>query len=398
MLGVWGVRACAAAILLALSAPAGGLRAEPVVTALRVGEHPDKTRFVIEVTEAVDYTIFALADPYRLVIDLPGAVWRNHPEANPGARGLIHGYRYGPFTQGVSRIVLDLTGPVRVVRDFVLAPKEGHAHRVVIDLGAVAARDFRGSAMPAMPAAVVRLPKSRPGSSSVARVVVIDPGHGGVDPGAIGATGAYEKNITLAAARELSAALVATGRYRVAMTRDSDVFVSLRDRIKTARDAEGELFVSLHADVIPNRRVRGASVYTLSETASDKEAAELAAKENRADILAGVDLSDESDEVSSILIDLAQRETMNMSARYANILITEMRRRARVLRSSHRFAGFAVLKGPDVPSVLVELGYLSNRADERLLSSTAGRATLVEALVRSTDAYFRRRGELVELP
>ena len=144
--------------------------------------------------------------------------------------------------------------------------------------------------------------------------------------------------------------------------------------------------------------MRGASVYTLSETASDKEAAELAAKENRADILAGVDLSDESDEVSSILIDLAQRETMNMSARYANILITEMRRRARVLRNSHRFAGFAVLKGPDVPSVLGRARYLSNRADERLLSSAAGRATLVEALVRSTDAYFRRRGELVELP
>ncbi len=200
----------------------------------------------------------------------------------------------------------------------------------------------------------------------------------------------YEKDITLRFALALKRALEMTRNYRVVLTRGNDEYVRLRERIAIAREANADLFISLHADSLKNRTTRGASVYTLSETASDKEAAALAAKENRSDIIAGLDLTEQNDEVTSILIDLTQRETMNQSARYANLVLAEFRKSVRVLRKSHRFAGFVVLKAPDVPSVLVELGYLSNRDDVRYLSSRSGRQALVTAIVRATQTYFRR--------
>ncbi len=220
------------------------------------------------------------------------------------------------------------------------------------------------------------------------RVVVIDPGHGGIDPGTTGVTGRLEKRITLAVAKEVARQLGATGRYHVVLTRERDEFIRLRDRVARARAAGGELFISLHADSIENGAIRGASVYTLSQTSSDAQAAALAAKENRADLIAGLDLDGESDEVATILIDLAQRETMNLSAGFANLLVPQIREVGRILRDGHRFAGFAVLKAPDVPSVLVEMGYLSNRRDERQLASPAFQVKIAGAIVRGTDRYF----------
>jgi N-acetylmuramoyl-L-alanine amidase len=242
---------------------------------------------------------------------------------------------------------------------------------------------------PPAAAAVRQAPRRADGK----RTVVLDAGHGGVDPGAIGATSTYEKDITLAMAREVRRQLEATGRYRVVMTRDSDVFVQLRDRVAKARSAQAELFVSIHADSIGSRDTRGASIYTLSETASDAEAAALAARENRADIIGGVDLSSERNrEVVSILIDLAQRETMNLSAALAGILVEELGRDIQLIPNNpHRFAGFAVLKAPDVPSVLVELGYLSNRHDEKLLTRPHHRGKVAGAIVRAIDHYFARK-------
>jgi N-acetylmuramoyl-L-alanine amidase len=178
------------------------------------------------------------------------------------------------------------------------------------------------------------------------------------------------------------------GRYRVVLTRDRDVFLRLRTRVEKARKAGADLFVSLHADSIKSRRFRGASVYTLSEKASDAEAARLAEWENKADIIAGLDLNRQSDEVTNILIDLAQRETMNFSAKFANILLPEIGKVGPLLRKSHRFAGFAVLKAPDIPSVLVEMGYLSNRDDERMLTSPKRRSKLVRAIATAIDKYF----------
>lgn len=219
-------------------------------------------------------------------------------------------------------------------------------------------------------------------------VVVIDPGHGGVDPGALGVSGIYEKHITLAMARELKAQLEKGGRYKVHLTRDRDVFIRLRERVAIARQYGADLFISLHADSVANPQLAGLSVYTLSQTASDGEAQTLADKENKADLIAGIDLSHESADVANILIDLAQRETMNRSAGFAGGVVTELGRETTLLGNTHRFAGFAVLKAPDVPSILVELGYLSNPTEEKLLRQPDYRLKLAKGIARAIDRHF----------
>ncbi|NFV79330.1 N-acetylmuramoyl-L-alanine amidase [Magnetospirillum aberrantis] len=219
-------------------------------------------------------------------------------------------------------------------------------------------------------------------------VVVIDPGHGGVDPGAIGVSGIYEKYITLAVARELKAQLEKNGRYKVHLTRDRDIFIRLRDRIAIARQYNADLFISLHADTVSNAQMRGLSVYTLSQNASDSEAQALADKENKADLIAGIDLSHESADVANILIDLAQRETMNRSAGFAGGVVEEVGHDVTLLGNTHRFAGFAVLKAPDVPSVLIEAGYLSNEVEERALRQPEYRVKLAKGIARAVDRFF----------
>jgi N-acetylmuramoyl-L-alanine amidase len=234
------------------------------------------------------------------------------------------------------------------------------------------------------------VPKAKP-RGDIRHVVAVDAGHGGVDPGTIGTSGIYEKVITLAMARELKSRMEATGRYRVVLTRDRDIFLPLRERVAIARAHGAELFISLHADSNPNPKTRGGSIYTLSEVASDKEAELLAAKENKADLIAGMDLSHESPEVTSILLDLAQRETMNYSATVAAMMVKELSKSVQLLGKSHRFAGFAVLKAPDVPSVLFELGYLSNRSEEKLLKQSDYRRKLADAVTRAIDRFFKQR-------
>ena len=242
------------------------------------------------------------------------------------------------------------------------------------------------------PSSPFRLAPRKPEPKHMAKknVIFIDPGHGGVDPGTIGVSGVYEKHITLAMARELKRQLEQTGRFKVLMSRSRDIFIRLRDRVRLARDRKAELFISIHADTVRNRNIQGPAVYTLSEKSSDKEAQELAEKENKADLIAGVDLTYETPEVTNILIDLAQRESMNQSARFATSLIRELKRNTRVLRNTHRFAGFAVLKAPDIPSVLLELGFLSNAQDERRLRSKSYRARLAAAVRKAVEAYFVR--------
>jgi N-acetylmuramoyl-L-alanine amidase len=305
-------------------------------------------------------------------------------------------------------LVLDCNDPVAVNEAFVMKPLNDRGYRLVVDLVATSRSAFlstvRGAVRPPAagrpatdrqatsgPVAVAFVPPPpppRPKFVPVQRVIVLDPGHGGVDPGAIGVSGIHEKDITLAAARDIRNELLRLGGYRVLLTRDRDEFIRLRDRVAFGRDAGADLFVSIHADTMPNRRVRGASVYTLSETASDAEAAALAVQENKADLIAGVDLSHETSEVANILIDLAQRETMNLSAQFAALLVDELRRETRLLRNTHRFAGFAVLKAPDVPSVLVELGFLSNRRDEKMLRTKTYRRKLAAAIAQGIDRYF----------
>jgi N-acetylmuramoyl-L-alanine amidase len=240
-------------------------------------------------------------------------------------------------------------------------------------------------APPAPPATAVDRKSSHAGKP----IVVIDPGHGGVDPGATSLGGVYEKNIVLALARDVKAQLDKSGKVKCVLTRDRDVFIPLRERVAIGRAANADLFVSLHADIVADPDIRGLSVYTLSQNASDAEAQALADKENKADIVAGIDLSNESPEVTNILIDLVQRESMNLSAVFAHQLIAEVSRETRqLLQNTHRFAGFAVLKAPDVPSVLVETGYLSNRGDEQMLRRPEYRAKLAAAMARAIEHYF----------
>jgi N-acetylmuramoyl-L-alanine amidase len=260
----------------------------------------------------------------------------------------------------------------------------------LVGAGAVVEILNLAGALPAMAATAKKPPvrSDQPKQPAQRRRVVIDPGHGGGDPGTIGVRGSHEKDITMIVGRELRRQLQASQRYDVIMTRERDEFVSLADRVQRARAGRGELFLSLHADAIHRPDVRGASVYTLSEKASDARAAALAAKENRADAIAGLDLSHQKPDIAAILVDLVQRETKNQSATFANILLPEMGRDVRLLDRSHRFAGFAVLKAPDIPSVLVEMGYLSNREDERLLNAAAHQARLAATLVRAIGRFF----------
>jgi N-acetylmuramoyl-L-alanine amidase len=371
---------------------------EAVVTDVRVGMQGQMTRLVLDLTEKVAFKAFTLAKPYRVVIDLPEVGWRLPSRPLPGNIGMLLKLRYGLFRPGVSRIVLDVDKPPVIEKSFMLNPDANNGYRLVIDLGMVSKGKFISSPKapapkPVVSAALFAAPKVKPAPDIVPdapakRIVVIDPGHGGVDPGTIGFSGTYEKHITLAMARELKAQLEKSGRFKVSLTRQRDIFVPLRDRVQKARNAGAELFLSVHADAIKNRNTRGLSVYTLSERASDKETAALAEKENKADLIAGINFADETPEISNILIDLTRRESMNQSAKFAIGLIKELRRQTKVLRNTHRFAGFAVLKAPDVPSVLVELGFLSNRKDEKALKDKKYRAKLARGMVQAITGYF----------
>jgi N-acetylmuramoyl-L-alanine amidase len=252
--------------------------------------------------------------------------------------------------------------------------------------GAVAAalgcRPLRAAQSPAQ-----RRPRAAPRTKPL-RVVAIDPGHGGVDPGAISPHGHYEKDLTLSAARELARQLDATGRFRVVLTRSSDTFVPLRERVARARMEHAELFVSIHADALPDSEMRGLSVYTLSDQASDRETAALAIRENKDDFVGGIRLSRQRRDIAPILLDMARRQTNNGSLALAHTIVAELGRAVPLLDKPHRSAGFAVLTAPDMPSVLVELGCLSNPAEERLLPQRAYQQRLARGLLRAIEDYF----------
>ena len=387
------------ALVGVISCPGRPTDAKPTisVTDARLWGHPGYTRFVLEMSAEVYPQLFLLPNPNRLVIDFPQvefAIPRLQGELHKPI-GVITGYRYGLLKPGVSRLVLDLAMAATVKHQFVLPPLESKPYRFVIDLepstesafqAAVANSTMRPTTRTKQPIETIRTPFL----SDDVFTIVIDAGHGGVDPGTIGRNGMYEKDVALAAAKELADIIESLGSYHIVLTRDKDIFLPLRERVAIGRGAGADLFLSLHADSIKNMKVHGAHVYSLSETASDKEAEALAAKENKADIIAGIDLAAHPSDVGSILLDLSQRETNNFSAEAANILVQEWQARGlKLLQKPPRQAGFAVLKAPDVPSILVELGFLSNSADVKKLSSTSGRAPLLEALTQAVDRYFK---------
>ena len=374
------VLATAAAAVL-WPAVARGATAQTV----RMHDHNSHTRLVLEFSGTVDFKIKRVAEPYRLLIDVAGLTWAG-PEKMDG-EGLISRVQYGRQGSGGSNISVELKSPVKVARAFVLPPTGATPTRLVIDVEPATREVFLAEAESTLstPAGATKAKRAEPVRK---KVVVIDPGHGGIDPGAIGFSGIYEKDITLAAARQLKQRLEGTGRYRAILTRQDDSSLALRQRTEIARRAPADIFISLHADTIRDPGVRGLSVYTLSEQASDAEAEALAARENQADTIIGMDLTKETVEVRNILVDLAGRESRNIATHFAGQLIDALQTEVRLLPHTHRFAGFAVLKSPDVPSVLIEMGYLSNREDESALKKPAYRAKLMAAVVRGLDHYF----------
>ncbi|MBK8008735.1 MAG: N-acetylmuramoyl-L-alanine amidase [Rhizobiales bacterium] len=376
----------------AVLAPAGaGAQTAQRVTALdaRLAGDASRTRLVIDLNRKIEARAYTIADPNRVVIDLPEVSFDLPVGAGKQSRGLISAFRYGQFAQGKARIVIDLREPVRIDKTFVLAAVDDQPARLVIDLVRTDKASFLKNALvPERPQTAA--PKALPKQPLDARpVIVLDPGHGGPDVGAQAKTGDEEKEVVLEVAKKLREQLLRTGRYRVVMTRDDDYFVPLDERVAIARANAAALFISIHADSLSKGtgEASGATIYTLSERASDSEAQLLADKENDSDKLAGY-LSQQPDDIANILFDLAQRNTKNHSALFARTLVGSLKNAARLHKSPLRSAGFVVLKSPDVPSVLVELGYLSSPDDLKQMTSEAWREKVTVAVVEAIDKFF----------
>ncbi|GHF27441.1 N-acetylmuramoyl-L-alanine amidase [Kordiimonas sediminis] len=374
-----------------------------------MGVQDNGTRFVIDLSETTDPRVFLLENPQRIVIDLPNAKW--NARGGVKAMGDIRSYRHGQFTSNIYRIVLDLKRPVIVSDLFHLPAKGQFGPRLVIDLEQTSTSRFAQAVAdtkqaPLRASNAKQFAKATPSASqpkstqpaqqsqraqiqqSAKHVIVLDPGHGGKDPGTIGVLGVNEEVIVLNMAREIKRELEATGRYKVHLTRDRDIYIPHRQRYEMAQRLEADLFVSIHADAIENKDVRGGTVYTLNDKASDDEARRLAARENKSDLIAGVVMAEYDNEVQNILVELAQRETLNLSAQLAEFLVPEMRRDIKMHKRAHRYASLMVLKSPTVPSILVETGYLSNKTDAKLLNTKSYQRKVGQAMVRAFDKYF----------
>lgn len=344
-------------------------------------------RLILQSDVPLQHTkLLRLSGPDRVVIDFQTLATSSIALPPAGSR-VVSGIRFGQFDAATSRVVLDLKAPVEEV-----AVSSYQAGGVVVDLRTLvaAARVEPQQQSQSEPAAapVPEAPRAYDTVQDEKPLIVIDAGHGGQDPGAIGAHKTYEKHVTLAMARTLRQALLRTGRYRVALTRDSDTFIMLGERVNIARKLKADMFVSLHADSNPRPDAKGFSIYTISDTASDEEAAALAKRENAVDDLSGMDLGDVDKDVADILIDLAARETKTKSAQLADIIVEAMHPKITKLTRPHRYAGFRVLKAPDIPSVLIELGFLTNAVDEKLLQSQEYRELVTASIAKGIDAYY----------
>ncbi|WP_244644368.1 N-acetylmuramoyl-L-alanine amidase [Azorhizobium oxalatiphilum] len=371
--------------------PAGG---PSTALAARIAGDGQRTRLIIDLSRAAEFRAFTLANPTRVIIDLKDVTFGFKADAPDMRRGLVSAYRFGLFAPGKARMVLDASDPVVIDKAFVIAAQDDQPARLVVDLVKTDAATFNATQAPAAEAAPPPPAADAAASPDDKRpVVVLDPGHGGVDSGTTGATSYAEKNIVLDVAVALRDKLEKSGRFRVVMTRSTDVFVPLGERVRIARRNQAALFVSIHADALAagDGQARGASVYTLSDTASDADAAHLAEKENKSDAIAGIDSAEENSQVADILADLVQRETKSFSALFARTLVGTMKHTARMHRSPIKSAGFRVLKAHDVPSVLVELGYMSSPQDLKQMTSDAWRDKLAESMQTAINDFFATR-------
>jgi N-acetylmuramoyl-L-alanine amidase len=387
-----------------IAAGAGPARINDV----RLWSGPEGTRLVIDLSAAPRYSVFTLSNPDRVVIDLDRTTVSSR-KSMPGGQGPVHRVRSGPRPGNDLRIVLDTIGPL-APRAFNVAPDGTAGHRLVVEFPAradnapskaevartpinaasspvsVVPAGATSSAVVAMPAATKSVAAANNGRDIV---VAVDAGHGGQDPGAIGRGGTYEKHVTLAIARKLAQAIDREDGMRAVLIRDNDAFVSLRNRIRKAREHGADMFVSIHADSVRDRSVGGSSVYVLSTRgASDEAARWLAERENAADLVGGVSLDDKNDVLASVLLDVTQKESVSNSVEAASNVLTSLRRVGDVHRTRVQHAGFVVLKSPDIPSMLVETAFISNPADERRLRDREQQQRIADAVHYGVRGYF----------
>jgi N-acetylmuramoyl-L-alanine amidase len=367
------------------------LAKDAITTAARVTGDTHKTRFEADLSKAVSYSVYVLANPYRVVIDMSHVGFDLPPGSGREPQGLITSFRYGMIEEGKSRIMLDTNGPVLIAKSQAIAAKGKKPAHIVVDLVETSQEAFDETYAkdhPELQTAAISKAEDAPVSTDK-KTIVIDPGHGGIDPGASSPNKTREKDVVLSYGLALKDMLEATGHYNVVMTRGDDSFVQLEHRVKIARDHKADLFIAIHADTVAGEEARGTTVYTVSDKATDAEAEALAQKENRADIIAGIDLGSANKQVADILINLAQRESKNQAMFFSKKAVAELKQVTVMTGKPIRSAAFVVLKAPDVPSVLVELGYLSSQHDEKLLTSAKWRKQMAQALTNAIEKYFQ---------
>jgi N-acetylmuramoyl-L-alanine amidase len=368
--------------------------ASVVAAAVAVHVEGDRTQFRVTLSEPIEALAHLMEGPDRVIIDLPEVAFHLAAENGSKREGVIASYRYGLFAPGRSRVVIDLAHPAVVADIRIQGDAPGGASILVVELKRVEREEFR-RVQAASIATAAKISPTRPSAvekTDERPIIVIDPGHGGIDPGANGANGIVEKELVLVFAQQLKKKLDSSGYYRVLLTRDQDVFISLGDRVRAARSAKADLFISIHADSISGGQdVRGLTVYTGSERASDADSARLADRENKADAAAGIESNEGPDEILDILQELTSRETRSFSHRFAGRLVGELDAVAQLNKNPRREAGFKVLRAHDVPSVLLELGYLSSRKDLDLLVSDEWRGKAIASMAVAIDRFFATR-------
>ena len=351
------------------------------LTGIRISQSADDhTRVVFDLTGDFEHRLFTLADPFRVVIDLEDTRKSQAIEISPKTTNLMRGLRSASKENGRLRVVLDLEGTVRP-RSFALKPDGKFGHRLVVDLHAT-----NLSPTP------IKTSQQERKKKKANYVIALDPGHGGRDPGAIGKNGTREKDVALAVAKKMKTLINRTPGYQAVLTRDADRFVTLRNRVKKAREAEADIFVSLHADSFHKSYVKGASVYALSLSGASSEAARwIARKENASDLIGGISLDDKDDLIASVLLDLSQTATIQDSLELGSDVLSHLGKVSKLNNRKVQQAGFAVLKAPDMPSILIETAFLSNPSEEKKLRNPKHQHNLAEAVFSGIRAHLKNR-------
>lgn len=388
-------------VLLSSLAPSFGQEQNknlPVAFSGNIAGDTASTRLFIDFDQNLSFKTTYMDKPNRIIIDLDETVFNLGEENKLEPRGLISAVQFGRISQGRSRIVLTLAAPVEIIKSSLKKRLDEESYRFLIDMDSTDEATFSNLLQEQKAKSqstgnlAVKGDRVVPVQKKDGRfTIVIDPGHGGIDGGAVGRNGAQEKDIVFAFSKVVRDKLISAGPFDVLMTREEDKFMSLRDRLEFSRRSKADLFISIHADSLRQRFVRGSTIYTLSKKASDRLSEKLAETENSADLVGGLAVEEEVEAVADILVDLTTSETKRFSRRFSSLLVKNLGSEIRLIKNPQRSAAFGVLKAPEVPSVLIELGYLSNVEDERLLQSAEFKAKAGQAIAQSVLDFFKPR-------